>query len=167
MPISVATPASGRTVPRGVARALDQLVRAALAVASRRPGTIAIVLTGDAELRRLNAHWRGIDRATDVLSFPYADMRGRVDGDLVVSLERLRAQARRYRVTEARELARLVVHGALHLAGLDHHREAERRHMRAQERQALRGGAPAIAALERAWDAGASGERRDLRRRAR
>ena len=163
MPISVATPADARPPARAVARALAAIVSAALGVASRRPGAIAIVLSDDAELRTLNKRWRGIDRATDVLSFPYADTAGRVDGDLVVSLDRLRAQARRYRVTEARELARLVVHGALHLAGLDHHRAAERVHMRTQERRALRAGAAAVAALERAW----AGAPRDRGRRAR
>jgi len=127
------------------------VVRAALAAEHRRPGEIAIVLARDPELRGLNRRWRGIDRATDVLSFPYAEQAGRVDGDLVVSLDRLAAQAKRYRVTEARELARLIVHGALHLAGLDHHRAAERRHMRLQERRVMRGAAQAIAALERAW----------------
>jgi probable rRNA maturation factor len=165
MPISVATRADSAAPPRAAARALAAIVTAALSVESRRPGAIAIVLTGDAELRTLNQRWRGIDRATDVLSFPYADTAGRVDGDLVVSLDRLRAQARRYRVTEARELARLVVHGALHLAGLDHHRAAERIGMRAQERRALRAGAAAVAALERAW--AVDGAPRDRGRRAR
>ncbi len=153
MPISVASPADPRGAPRPLAAALERLVRATLALEGRRPGSIAIVLSGDRELRDLNRRWRGIDRATDVLSFPYADDRGRVDGDLVISRERIAAQARRYRVSPARELARLVVHGTLHLAGLDHHREAERRHMRRREAQGLRAAAGAIAALERAWDA--------------
>jgi rRNA maturation RNase YbeY len=51
----------------------------------------------------------------------------------------VRAQAKRYRVAEGRELARLLVHGALHLAGLDHQTEAQRRAMRAAERAVLRG----------------------------
>ena len=103
--------------------------------------------------------WRRIDRATDVLSFPYADERGRIDGDLVISLDRLAAQAKRYRVSEANELTRLVVHGALHLAGLDHHRESERRHMRAREREAMRACAPGGAALERKWRGVGAGAR--------
>jgi rRNA maturation RNase YbeY len=49
----------------------------------------------------------------------------------------------------AKELARLIVHGTLHLAGLDHHREAERRHMRSRERAAMRAAAGEIAAMER------------------
>src|SRR5215831_14971371 len=133
MPISVATPRNSR----GLAAALRSILRRTLAAEGRRAGEITIVLTGDAELRELNRRWRGIDRATDILSFPY-DTAHAVSGDLVISLDRLREQAKRYRVSLGRELARLVVHGALHLAGHDHHRAAERRLMRTRENAALR-----------------------------
>jgi ssRNA-specific RNase YbeY (16S rRNA maturation enzyme) len=73
-----------------------------------------------------------------------------VNGDLVVSMERVAEQARRFRVTRGEELARLVVHGALHLAGLDHHRAAERRHMRAREDAALAAARAATRRLEAA-----------------
>jgi probable rRNA maturation factor len=159
MPVTVTPPL------RGLAAPLRRLVALALAPERARAGEIAIVLTDDAALRDLNRRYRRIDRATDVLSFDYDDPsptpallagagagRGRrdVSGDLVISLERMHAQARRYRVSEGRELARLVIHGALHLAGLDHHRLAERRHMRAREEHALARGRAAIAALDRA-----------------
>ena len=144
MPISVASP----TKTPGLAAAIRELIRVTLAGEGRVPGTIDVRLTGDAELRALNRQWRGIDRATDVLSFAYDDRARRVSGDLVISLDRMRAQARRYRVTAGRELARLIVHGALHLAGHDHHRAGERRIMRGRERAALREGRGAIGRLE-------------------
>ena len=113
---------------------------------SRLPGLAvplrAIVLTDDAESRTLNRSWRGIDRATDVLSFGYDDapMESHVvSGDLVVSLDRLFEQARRFRVTPGEELARLVIHGTLHLCGHDHHRAGERTRMRAREARVMRG----------------------------
>ncbi|HET7226601.1 MAG TPA: rRNA maturation RNase YbeY [Candidatus Eisenbacteria bacterium] len=165
MPTSVAKPSSRLAAP------LRALVRAALASQGRRAGEIGIVLTDDAAVRALNRRWRGIDRATDVLSFGYDDgapadgasallRAGRaapppVNGDLVISLDRMRAQAKRYRVSDARELARLVVHGALHLAGLDHHRATERARMRAVEARVLRGARATIAALERGLARGA------------
>ncbi len=149
MPTSVASHDSDIRISSAFSAALAAVVRGTLAGEDRRPGDVAIVLTGDAELRALNRRWRCIDRATDVLSFPYADERGRVDGDLVISLDRLRAQARRYRVTPGKELARLIVHGTLHLAGLDHHRAAERAHMRRREAAALRAVATRVAALDR------------------
>lgn len=160
MAITITAPAA----VRGLAAPLRVLIRAALAHEGLRPGEIAVVLTDDAALRGLNRQWRGIDRATDVLSFSY-DERGpgetmasprahsaaskQVNGDLVISLDRMRDQAKRYRVSEGRELARLVIHGALHLAGLDHQRAAERRHMRAQEYAILKRVAAPVAELDR------------------
>lgn len=153
MPISVKSPRSAA----GLAPALRALVRSALALEGAVPGEIAIVLSDDAELRALNRRWRGIDRATDVLSFPYEEaptggaptrVRRGVSGDLVISLDRMEEQAKRYRVTRGLELARLVIHGTLHLAGLDHHRAAERRTMRAREDEALRGVAAGIRRLD-------------------
>jgi probable rRNA maturation factor len=172
MPISVATPPSAR----GLSAALRAIVRLVLAREGLRPGEIAIVLSDDAELRALNRRWRGIDRATDVLSFVYGDsghepkepdlvlklgrkrrasprqLRAVVSGDLVISLDRVAEQAKRYRVSQGRELARLVVHGALHLAGHDHHRLGERRIMRVREQRALRLAAPDVRRLESALD---------------
>jgi probable rRNA maturation factor len=146
MPISVASPRS----LSGLATPLRAIVRAALALEGRRAGEIGIVLTDDATIRDLNRRYRGLDRATDVLSFGYHEATDRpVTGDLVISLDRVRVQARRFRVSEARELARLTIHGALHLAGLDHKTASERHEMRLREARVLRGVGTAIAGLER------------------
>jgi len=147
------TSAKSRSDPPGVTAPLAALVRAALAVEGRRPGELGIVLTGDAPVRELNRRWRGLDRATDVLSFGYDETAGPVvNGDLIVSMDRVAEQAQRFRVTRGRELARLIVHGALHLAGLDHKTVAQRRHMRAREARLLKSGAAEVRALERALD---------------
>jgi probable rRNA maturation factor len=132
-------------------------VRLVLRQEGRRAGEIAIVLADDLELRSLNRRYRKIDRATDVISFAYdedlpdADTRP-VRGDLVISLDRVRDQAKRYRVSEGRELARLVVHGALHLCGHDHGRETQRRLMRARENAALRRVGATVEQMDRALD---------------
>ena len=166
MAISVVGP---RRVP-GSAAALRALVRLALASEKRRAGEIAVVLSDDTALRALNLRWRRLDRATDVLSFGYDEEAGAVvHGDVIVSLDRSLAQARRFRVTPGRELGRLVVHGALHLAGLDHQRPAERRHMRAREDAVLRAGRAAVSALERVMRrsvTGPAGRARSPRARA-
>lgn len=155
MPISVAsTPRI-----RGITAPLRAIVRATLELEGRKPGEIAIVLTDDATIRELNRRYRSIDRATDVLSFGYDDKThvperrgrrsrlappgfdsivGRVAGDIVVSMDRVLDQAKRHRVSSGRELARLVVHGTLHLAGLDHQTAADRVTMRRREAQALK-----------------------------
>lgn len=146
MPVSVVS-------PRGLARAaapLRALVLAALALEGRGAGEVSVALADDAALRALNRDWRGLDRATDVLSFGYDGGEGPVSGDIAVSLERVREQAKRFRVSPGRELARVVVHGALHLAGLDHGHTAARRRMRAREDRVLRAGREAIATLDAA-----------------
>jgi probable rRNA maturation factor len=117
-------------VPRS---AVESAVRAALqSAAPTVRGEVTVLLTGDAQIRRLNRRFRGKDRATDVLSFDIGDGRvaGEPFGDIVVSVETARRQAREYGAPIHEELRRLVVHGALHLCGLDHQerREAAKMH---------------------------------------
>jgi probable rRNA maturation factor len=81
------------------------------------------LITGDAELRRLNAQFRGKDYATDVLSFPASE--GHL-GDLAISAARARAQAREYGHTTEDELRILMLHGVLHLLGMDHETDGGR-----------------------------------------
>ncbi len=78
-------------------------------------------ITGDAELRRLNRDFLGKDYATDVLSFPSED--GITLGDLAISRQRAAAQAREYGHTLVEELELLMLHGVLHLLGMDHERD--------------------------------------------
>ena|SRR5579862_2344517 len=95
-------------------------------------GDVTVVVTNDRAIRGLNRRYRGIDRATDVLSFDIGDGRtvGEPFGDVVISVETARRQAREYGAPLKAELLRLLVHGALHLCGYDHReqREAARMH---------------------------------------
>ncbi len=76
---------------------------------------IACLITDDAELRRLNRQFRGADYATDVLSFPSA-----AGGEIAISLDRAASQAAEHGHTIQEELRILMLHGVLHLTGLDH-----------------------------------------------
>lgn len=103
-------------------------------------GPVEAVLADDAEVRRLNAAYRGRDRNTDVLSFsfltepagptrvtdvhPFQSVEVPV-GEVYISLQRATAQAEEQAVTVEEELTRLLVHGLLHLAGYDHRTAAE------------------------------------------
>lgn len=128
------------------ARGLAARVRAAVLAALAAQGyasacEITVRVTDDAELRALNARYRGIDKPTDVLSFnaqPASEVSARDPylGDIVISMERCRAQAKRH--TAEAELALLVVHGALHLLGHDHMTPDDKRAMWAVQRRALR-----------------------------
>ena len=93
-------------------------------VGGARDGEASLLLTDDDALRQLNRRWRGQDHPTNVLSFPAADMpagKGRKQlGDIAVAFETLTREAREAAKTPADHLAHLVVHGILHLLGLDH-----------------------------------------------
>ena len=104
---------------------------------------LSATLTDDATIRALNREYRGIDRPTDVLSFPmYSFADGDVPpddgdftlGDVVISVERAEAQAREYGHSTRREIAFLTVHSILHLLGWDHETgEADERAMFAKQ----------------------------------
>ena len=124
-----------------VDRALRGLIRRAITQTLKSEdfpyeAELSVTLTDNEEIRALNSEYRGIDRATDVLSFPlYED--GEIDegdvmsgepiglGDIVISLERAKAQAEEYGHSFERETAFLCVHSVLHLLGYDHERSKE------------------------------------------
>jgi probable rRNA maturation factor len=92
---------------------------------------LSILLCGDKTIKDLNKIYRGKDQATDILSFalgesaafPSGGKRRSVrhtPGDIVVSLDSMRENARRFQVSDDEELRRLLIHGILHLDGMDH-----------------------------------------------
>ncbi|MGI6566264.1 MAG: rRNA maturation RNase YbeY [Limnochordia bacterium] len=113
---------------------------------------VSILLCDNQQIQRLNRDYRGIDEPTDVLSFPQEEMGageevipqmpGAPDelvllGDVVISLEKAEEQAQAYGHSFEREVGYLLTHGLLHLMGLDHGTEEERRHMREKEEEVL------------------------------
>jgi probable rRNA maturation factor len=110
------------------------------------PVVLTLTLVDDDEIREINREHRGIDRATDVLSFSLVEGTDefalppgvpRELGDVIVSYPRALAQAEEYGHSVSRELAYLVVHGVLHILGHDHEIPAEQAIMRAREEAAL------------------------------
>ena len=85
-------------------------------------GAVSVLLTGDAEIRKLNREFRHKDKATDVLSFPAPETTGRTKlaGDLAVSVETADREAETRGHALVLELQVLLLHGILHLAGYDH-----------------------------------------------
>jgi probable rRNA maturation factor len=132
-----------RRVRAWAPRARDIAHWAETAIGSRRAagGELAVRVVGSAESRRLNARYRGKDKPTNVLSFPAActlQGAGRPLGDLVICAQVVRSEAREQRKPLAAHWAHLVVHGALHLIGYDHEREAEAQRMERREVVVLR-----------------------------
>ena len=121
---------------------------------------VNVVLTDNEEIHKLNLEYRGIDRPTDVLSFPMLEYDTPSDfshveedyedcfnpetgelmlGDIVISVDKVEEQAEKYGHSQRRELAFLVAHSMLHLCGYDHMEEEERLEMEERQRAILDG----------------------------
>ena len=123
------------------------------------PYQISLLFVDNKEIRQINNETRGIDKATDVLSFPmldypenmvfknvyknkkfneiYLDGDELVLGDMVLSLERAKEQSIEYNHSFEREVCYLVVHSILHLLGYDHMNDEDKSKMRAREEEIL------------------------------
>ena len=103
---------------------------------------LSITLTDDEHIHALNKKFRGIDRATDVLSFAFRESEEpeiigtsfEILGDVIISLERAKIQAEEFGHSFLREIIFLEVHGLLHLLGYDHISEDERLEMEIEQR---------------------------------
>lgn len=104
--------------------------------------SLSIKITGDQEIRRLNAAYRGFDEVTDVLSFEAdyydPDLESRYLGDVVISYPQAAGQAEKRGHPVLSELQLLVIHGVLHLLGYDHGSAEERSTMWTIQEQALK-----------------------------
>lgn len=115
-----------RRPSRPVAEALRRVVSGCLERLGRENCEVHLLIAGDDRLQELNSRFLGLDRATDVLSFPDGELlpTGRVLlGEIAVSLDAARRQARELGHGVVRELEELVLHGTLHLLGYDHVRD--------------------------------------------
>lgn len=95
-----------------------------------------LVLCSDYYIRKLNRQYRDLDKVTDVLSFEIGD--SDLLGEIYISLERVRVQARRFGITYDDEIIRLFVHGMFHLLGYDHQDSKEREVMESKERKYIK-----------------------------
>ena len=122
----------------------ERTVRAAIAAAattlSTSDGEVAILLTGDKAIRALNRQWRGIDKPTNVLSFPAAKSKAgaKFFGDIVIAYETLRRECDDEARKFLHHLAHLTVHGFLHLVGYDHQAETQAEEMEGIESKIMR-----------------------------
>jgi len=129
--------------PDGLDARADEAVRAALKASKAKlsgPAELSIVLTDDAEQRLLNRDWRGIDKPTNVLSFPQIEPFGPVSGivgDIILARETLEREAAGQGISVEDHFTHLVVHGFLHLLGYDHVKDDEALVMEGLETQIL------------------------------
>ena len=94
---------------------------------------LSVVVVNDAAMAKLNTRYHATPGPTDILTFDY----GAGQGELVISIDRVVANAQRFRCSASRELARYIVHGILHLHGFADQTAPQRHRMRAAERRLL------------------------------
>lgn len=118
---------------------------------------VSLLITNDDSIREINKEMRGLDTATDVLSFPMSDYTNPADfsniesdpdafepdsgelllGDIVISLDKIISQADAFGHSTKREFAFLIVHSMLHLIGFDHIEESDRAVMEAHQKEIM------------------------------
>ena len=102
---------------------------------------VSVSFVGDEEIRDLNRDYRGVDKSTDVLSFPMDDefiIDKRILGDVIINTRRVMEQAKELGHSNERELSYLTVHSILHLLGYDHMEDEDKREMREREKLAMK-----------------------------
>src|ERR1700736_4588848 len=132
-------PDAEAVIQRAVATAAE-IVNAGLGEAE-----LAVMLTDDAGIRTLNSNWRGIDKPTNVLSFPALPPTGpggpddapRMLGDIAIAYETTRKEADDEQKPFGHHLSHLAIHGFLHLIGYDHEKDQEAETMESLEREIL------------------------------
>ena len=142
-----------KVIVNKVDKAYDEWIEAAIAAALEFEGVkqdceVEVLLYSLEEIHRLNKEQRGVDRPTDVLSFPMEESldKAEVDpltgavflGSMVLCIDKAKEQAKEYGHSLERELSFLTVHSVLHLLGYDHERsEQEEQEMFARQREIL------------------------------
>jgi probable rRNA maturation factor len=138
--ISVPSPL-WRRLPRARAIARETIAAAVEGGGPGVGGGVSLCLADDAALRALNLRWRGLDKPTNVLSFPAARLGHGGDptalGDIALAYETLAREAEEFGVSLADHYRHLLAHGFLHLIGYDHETDAEAERMEALETRIL------------------------------
>ena len=129
----------------------EAVIQRAIAIAAATVDTdvadaeLAVMLTDDSGIRTLNSNWRGIDKPTNVLSFPALQPAGglseddapRMLGDIAIAYQTMRREADDEQKPFDHHLSHLAVHGFLHLIGYDHENDADAEAMEALEQEIL------------------------------
>lgn len=101
-------------------KAWEAFAEKAANVIGKNGSSATVAFVSDQSIRRLNRQFRGVDKATDVLSFPADDTDKLNLGDIAISVETAARQAKENGLTFDEEVAQLILHGLLHLCGYDH-----------------------------------------------
>ena len=111
-------------------------IKAVAATYEKRVGEIAYIFCSDEKILEVNRHYLQHDYYTDIITFDYCEG-DRISGDLFISLDTVRSNAEQFEQPYDRELHRVIIHGILHLCGINDKGPGEREIMEAAENKAL------------------------------
>lgn len=126
----------GAPVPHLLRRAINAWVKQVAALHGRRVGDIAYIFCDDERILEVNRQYLGHDYYTDIITFDYSDAR-RISGDIFISVDTVRSNAALFNTTCEQELHRVIIHGILHLCGINDKGPGERQIMEQAENEAL------------------------------
>ena len=143
MTVRLTLPPRSQQLRRFDARLLEAHAARVLKEVGQSASELSVAIVLDDEIEALNFEHRGKRSPTDVLSFSllegeHSDQRGKLLGDVIIGIETAARQARAAHRGLNEEVARLLIHGILHLLGWDHEESAEAKRMRAEERRLWR-----------------------------
>ncbi len=128
--------AQGVEMPEIDLRKISKWIEEVAASHSRRVGNLNYLFVNDEEILEANRQFVNHDYYTDIITFDYSHG-DRISGDIMISLETVGSNAEKFGVTYFRELLRVIIHGVLHLVGINDKGPGEREIMEAAENRAL------------------------------
>ncbi len=111
-------------------------IKSAIQEEGHQLGNLNFIFCSDAYLHKINVEYLNHDTFTDVITFPYSETH--VEGDVFISIERIRENAKSFEVSFEQELHRVIIHGVLHLMGLSDKTSEEKKLMTEKENTYLR-----------------------------
>lgn len=126
----------GVDMPKIKKRTITSWIRAVAATYGRRVGDVGYLFVNDEKMLEMNREYLGHDYYTDVITFDY-DEDDIVSGDIIISLDTVKSNAELYAKSYDEELHRVIIHGILHLCGINDKRPGEREIMERAENRAL------------------------------
>lgn len=126
----------GVRMPHLKKRETTAWIKAVAATYGRKVGEVGYMFVNDEKILEVNNEYLGHDYYTDIITFDY-DEGDRINGDIVISLDTVRSNAELFNKDYDEELHRVIIHGILHLCGINDKRPGEREKMEAAENKAL------------------------------
>lgn len=127
----------GVEIPAITQQEISSWIRKVAASYEKKVGEIAYIFCSDKKILEVNRTYLQHDYYTDIITFDYTE-RNRISGDLFISLETVKSNAEQFNTPYEQELYRVIIHGILHLCGIDDKGPGEREIMEAEENKALK-----------------------------